>query len=147
MIKTFRGMMSNADIDRIRLGTNNGLTGYRIKKFEALAYYPSGSSPEAILKLFTVKPPTEPDGTPTGSDTINFESPTLLAALFYEGNSNDYYTTQTVTLFDNMTFNQDIYITCYSTDNKINYYIELEQVPLSKDEATVATLKDMRGRE
>ena len=92
-------------------------------------------------------PPTEPDGTPTGSDTINFESPTLLAALFYEGNSNDYYTTQTVTLFDNMTFNQDIYITCYSTDNKINYYIELEQVPLSKDEATVATLKDMRGRE
>ena len=46
-----------------------------------------------------------------------------------------------------MTFNQDIYITCYSTDNKINYYIELEQVPLSKDEATVATLKDMRGRE
>ena len=70
MIKTFRGMMSNADIDRIRLGTNNGLTGYRIKKFEALAYYPSGSSPEAILKLFTVKPPTEPDGTPTGSDTM-----------------------------------------------------------------------------
>jgi hypothetical protein len=29
----------------------------------------------------------------------------------------------------------------------MNYYLELEQVKLDLNEATVATLKDMRGRE
>jgi hypothetical protein len=29
----------------------------------------------------------------------------------------------------------------------MNYYIELEKVKLDLNEATVATLKDMRGRE
>ena len=51
-------------------------------------------------------------------------------------------------IFDNMTFNQDIYVT-YKDDETagkfINYYIELEQVKLDLNENTVATLKDIRN--
>ena len=36
MIKTFRGKMSTGDTQRIRLSTNNGLTGYRIVKFNVM---------------------------------------------------------------------------------------------------------------
>ena len=46
-----------------------------------------------------------------------------------------------------MTFNQDIFISAAELVGSlpINYIIELEQVKLSRDEATVATLKDMRA--
>ena len=36
MIKTFRGLLGDGDIERIRLGTNDGLTGYRENKFKTL---------------------------------------------------------------------------------------------------------------
>ena len=52
-------------------------------------------------------------------------------------------------IFDNEIFNQDIYVTNYdaATGESMNYYIELEVLNLDLAEATVATLKDMRGRE
>ena len=36
MKKTFRGQLAEDDVEKIRLSTNNGLTGYRIVKFELL---------------------------------------------------------------------------------------------------------------
>ena len=52
-------------------------------------------------------------------------------------------------MFDHVKVNQDIYISHHNADgtSSCNYYIELEQMKLNLDEATVATLKDMRGRE
>tara|TARA_R110002020_G_scaffold12960_2_gene46984 strand:+ start:141 stop:578 length:438 start_codon:yes stop_codon:yes gene_type:complete len=137
-IKSFRGQLASGGIETVPLRTNTGSIGYKIKKFEALSYYPSGTSPEAVIKIYSI-----PQATAT--DTIDFNDNTLLAALFYEGNSNNYYISQVVTIFDNMKFNQDIYVTCTSTDGKMNYYIELEQDTLSIDENTVATLKDIRN--
>ena len=52
-------------------------------------------------------------------------------------------------IFDDKIINQDIYVTHMDiggSENN-NYYIELEQLSLNLSEATVATLKDMRGRE
>ena len=137
-IKSFRGLMATDSVDTISLHTNNGTTGYKIKKIQALSWYPSGTSPEVVLKIYSV--PQE-----VVTETIDFSDQTLLAVCFYEGNSNSYYTNQTDVIFDNMTFNQDIYITCYSTDNRVNYYIELEQVKLDLGEQTVATLRDIRN--
>ena len=59
------------------------------------------------------------------------------------------YSISNVIVFDQTVFNQDIYITHkdVSIGQAVNYYLELEQVKLAKDEAAVATLKDMRGRE
>ena len=37
MIKSFRGKLADGGQDTIRLGTNKGLTGYRIIKFQVIA--------------------------------------------------------------------------------------------------------------
>ena len=86
---------------------------------------------------------------PTASATINFSNPLLIAANAYiAGNASAEIYNQQV-IFDDVKVNQDIYVTHTENDgtSSINYYIELEQVKLNLNEATVATLKDMRGRE
>jgi hypothetical protein len=51
------------------------------------------------------------------------------------------------TIFDNIKFNQDIYITLKNSSYtaEINYYMELEKSDLALDEQTVATLKNIRN--
>lgn len=144
MNKSFRGELATAGVDHIRLSTKQGLVGYRIIKFQAVSTAPAAFSPEAILKLFRT-PQTAGDG--SKEFKILFNDPNLIGAIFYENNQNNVAEGQNVIIFDNETFNQDIYVTCGSTDGAINYYLELEQVKLDLNEATVATLKDMRGRE
>ena len=68
---------------------------------------------------------------------------------FNENSSSQSTFGGTSIIFDNMTFNQDIYITHKDDDGgqPINYYIELEQVKLDLNENTVATLKDIKNIE
>ena len=97
---------------------------------------------ENSIKIFTV-------AQTSASVAVNFNDPTLLAATMIWSNTSQVYVHESNIIFDSMVFNQDIYITNFDTagSGSINYYLELEQVKLSIDEATVATLKDMRGRE
>ena len=140
-IKSFRGLIADESIVIVPLSTNNGSTGYRIKKLQVMPE--SDNSIEAILKIFTI-PQT------TASKNIDFSDNTLLGAVYFSmhHSSGSYPEDQTV-VFDNMTFNQDIYITlkCANDIAPLNYYIELEQVSLALDENTVATLKDIRNIE
>jgi len=143
MIKSFRALLPTGDKDTIRLSTNNGMTGYRIKKFQLMPDAPGTSSYELIVKLWTNEQETV-------DSTIDFSNSELLAAAFLEGdNSTNQSTDFLSVIFDNVIFNQDIFITCKNENgaNGANYYLELEQVRLDLSEATVATLKDMRGRE
>ena len=50
-------------------------------------------------------------------------------------------------IFDQEIFNQDIFVThkIRNGTGSVNYYIELEQISLTLDENTVATLKDIRN--
>ena len=139
-IKSFKGKIANGAIETIALSTNDGSIGYTIKKFQAISASPAGSSPEAVLKIYKI-PQT------TADLAIDFSDNTLIGTIFYEGNNNNTTLTEQVIIFDNEIFNQDIYITCSSTDGAMNYYIELEQIKLSLDENTVATLKDIRNIE
>ena len=143
MIKTFRGKLASSDIQKIRLGTNNGLMGYKINKFQLFPPTPGTTSYENVVQVLT----EEPD---SASATVTFDNPLLLASAYMEGNASNQYNDMINVVFDHVKFNQDIYVTNYDVDGDteaVNYYLELEQVKLSKDEATVATLKDMRGRE
>jgi len=138
MIKSFRGLMADGDIDTIRLSTNNGLTGYKINKFQLFPAV-QDSAKDNLVTIHSVKQTAV-------TTSANYNSPTLLAtAVLYNGT----YEVQNIVVFDNTTFNQDIYITNYDSigSNAMNYYLELEQVKLELNEATVATLKDMRGTE
>ena len=143
MIKSFRGQLADGESETIRLHTNNGLTGYRIVKFQCITEEPGASNVVHVTKLYTID--TAEVTTPTG--TIDFDNPLLLGVNYYrDGTTTERNNDETV-IFDNVKFNQDIYITHYdqASNKAINYYLELEQVKLSVDEATVATLKDMRG--
>jgi len=144
MIKSFRGLLADGGQDTIRLSTNNGLTGYKIKKFDIINNVPGTLDHESVVKIYT-REQTTIDG------TVNFEDGGLLGVAFRSGDatSNNYPEDITV-IFDNTVFNQDVFITHKEVSGNaalMNYYLELEQVKLDLGEATVATLKDMRGTE
>ena len=144
-IKSFRGQLADGGQERIRLSTNDGKTGYLVRKFQTMSVSPGIEQHESITQLFAEKVGT----VPTGSATVDFRNPLLLAANVYiSGNASAEVYNQQV-IFDSVKVNQDIYVTHTENDgtSAINYYIELEQVKLDLNEATVATLKDMRGRE
>ena len=140
MIKSFRGQLASGGQDTIRLSTVRGETGYRIVKFDIFTLSPGiGSEAEHVVKVYKQKRDAV-----TG--TVNFNNELLIGVGFLPVKTSVFATQQVVT-FDNVVFNQDVYVT--HTDNggnavAVNYHIELEQVKLSLDEATVATLKHMR---
>ena len=140
-IKSFRGKIADGAIDTVSLHTNNGSMGYRIKKFELVTANPGGANAEHVVKLFTV-PQTTVD------NLIDFSDQTLLAIGLATNAATGYgsfYNERII--FDNMTFNQDIFVAHHEnhSSESVNYYIELEQVKLRLDENTVATLKDIRN--
>lgn len=142
MIKTFRGILSDGGQDTIRLSTVDGMTGYKIHKFQIFAEHPGTVNYENVVKLFKV----EQDSV---TDDVNFSDSRLLGVAYLESRSLSAsgHAENNNVVFDQETFNQDIFITHKDADTgtKCNYYLELEQVRLDLGEATVATLKDMRG--
>ena len=141
MNKTFKGSLEDGQELRVRLSTNNGLTGYKIIKFQL---FPTNYNvtDEYNSRVYTV--PGKANNT-----TFDFNDPQLLVAAYFE-NSNgvDPVSKDAVVVIDNKIINQDIFVQHKSqSGNSCNFYMELEQVKLDLNEATVATLKDMRGRE
>ena len=140
-IKSFRGKLADGAIDIISLHTNNGSVGYRIKKLQLFGQQPGTLDQESTVKVYSV-PQT------TGTSSVDFSDNTLLAVGYVETDQAQTFSPgQSVVVFDNTTFNQDIYITHVEDKATLscNYYIELEQVKLDLNENTVATLKDIRN--
>jgi len=141
-IKTFRGKIADDTQDTIILRTNNGSTGYRIVKFQAMTGGdPTSTTVEATLAIYKVSQTTN-------VATVDFSDQTLLGAILYNDSSSASYPDSQSVIFDQEIFNQDIYITNKGdATNKgpMNYYIELEQIRLDLNENTVATLKDIRN--
>ena len=143
MIKTFRGKMEDDVQDTIVLHTNDGSLGYRIVKFQVLTAAPGTANLEHVLKIYKVSQ-SSIDG------TIDFSDNTLLACAVTQDYTAAYQLgwNQHI-IFDQEVFNQDIYIThkeIVGNALACNYYLELEQFKLDKNENTVATLKDIRNR-
>jgi hypothetical protein len=140
MIKSFRGQLLDGGQETIRLSTNRGEIGYRIKKFQVIDDEPGEIEVEIVAKIYT----REQDAV---NNTVNFADPTLLAMAFYANQGNQSIVSSEVAIFDNVPVNQDIFVSASSLEGtpKINYYLELEQIKLDLNESTVATLKDMRG--
>jgi len=140
MIKTFRGLLADGGQDRIRLQTIKGKVGYRIVKFELMDAAPGATNAEFVTKIYKTLQSTI-DG------AVNFTDTDLLAAatlVMQTSPSNNQ--TPLAVIFDNEIFNQDIYITNVDVDgsNPLNYYLELEVIPLDDAGAEYTTLKDMR---
>ena len=143
-IKAFKGQIADRGVDTVVLHTNNGSTGYRIKKF---IVFPAGATAaynyESFVSIFKTPPGDAPaDATPDFSDS------TLIACAYFTQSSSGAANPEDLNVvFDNEIFNQDIYISHSNSDGAaaINYYIELEQITLDLNENTVATLKNIRN--
>jgi len=140
MIKTFRSRLAANGQDRIRLQTIKGKVGYRLIKFQLLGIDcdEDMETTVAIYKKFQ----------DTITANIDFSDSDLLAAGIYSQERNaETYPEDSTVIFDNEIFNQDIYITNKGVTytKEINYYLELEVIPLDDAGAEYTTLKDMRS--
>ena len=134
VVKTFRGLLPDGGIERIRLSTIRGKVGYRIVKLQLMPGSPGAADYDSVVTV--MKKTFSP------SATIDLTDSDVLAVGYF-GNSARY--NPDVIIIDNETFNQDIYIGNQDLQNNpMNYYIELEVVPLDDAGAEYTTLKDLR---
>jgi len=142
-IKSFRGLLADGGQEKIRLTTTDGLTGYKILKFELFPNRPGGTSHvESVMQIFN----TKQDTVAVANSVVDFSDGTLLAAAYLTDDVNNASGPLLISMFEQEIFNQDIYIT--HTDEagsaKANYYLELEQIKLSSVQAEVLIVKDLR---
>ena len=131
-------MLADGGQDRIRLKTKKGNVGYKIVKFQILPYSP-GVNMDSVVKINRV----DNKGVAPVS-LVDFTQVNLLAVgWFYNGT----YENDQVVVFDREIFNQDIYVEHHEDTGSysINYYIELEIIPLTDMAAEYTTIKDLRG--
>jgi len=140
MIKTFKGLIDDNGLIKIRLSTKKGKIGYRIVKFQLFPIDPISNNQESVVKIFKV---TQASAT----DKIDFSDGNLLAAGYLESdNSGSTPTfTEAAIIFDREIFNQDIYITHIEQGaDGCNYYLELEVMTLSDNATLISTIRDIR---
>lgn len=145
-ILSYKGLLTEGQIDELLLTTKKGEKGYRIVKFQLMPHvFGAGSGElESVVQIYK----TEQSA---ATEIIDFGNNRLLGAGIINNDSNaDTYPTVLTTVFDNEIFNQDIYITHknnHADAAAVNYYLELEVIKLSEDQAMVATLKDIRNND
>ena len=141
-LKTFRGQIKNDGKQKVVLHTNTGAIGYRFRKFQLMPKTPNNATEEALVTVWSTSSARDSQ---VGITSVNFASQELLCVAFFSSAAAATTNPEDITVvFDQVTFNQDIYITCASSGN-MNWYMELEQVKLDVNENTVATLKDIRN--
>ncbi len=135
-LKSFRGKLQDNTTDRIYLAGGQPGEGYRIKKFQCIA--DGFGNSEMVIKIYSKKPITPP------SNDIDFTEDDLLGAcMISQSSTGESNPEDRVIVFDNVTFNQDIYVTAAvsSSADATNYYIELEQVKLNTGEQAVINFR------
>ncbi len=141
-IITYKGKLPIGVQEKIHLSTNNGLTGYRINKFQIISSTPGVGSVEFVAKIYMTSQ------TGSESTTVDFSEPDLLAAIFYQDDQNTDKPSSTEIVLDKETFNQDIFIYITSPNGstvECNFYIELEQFKIDLNTSTFHTLKNIRN--
>ena len=145
-IISYRGLLANGGQDTINLHTNDGKTGYKVIKFQVIPENPfAAADKELVMKIYKIEQTTI-DG------VVNFSKNILLAVAIYsdsDGSAAPVTQSSDVVIFDNEIFNQDIYVTYVDKHGSQsgNYYIELEQVDLTEDQALVAIVKNLRNEQ
>lgn len=144
-ILSYRGRIADEGQDTILLETKKGEAGYRIVKFDLLPNLTGAINAELVCKVYS-----EPQTTVTAE--VDFNDTTLLAVGYFKihqdatTGSNEGSQNYAV-IFDNIIFNQDIYVTAIDTvgANVTNYHLELERTKLSEHEAMVTTIQSIRN--
>ena len=133
-VHSFRNLLGDGGQDEINLERRNVNLAYRIVKLELMPNN-LNSNQEACVKVFREKQTTL-------VFDFDFSDTDLLAAAYYtNASAADTYSEDLTVIFDNTLFSRNIYITHENNASgvKVNYYIELEEVPVGA--ATLMQLK------
>ena len=142
-IISYRGKLADGAQDTIPLHTNDGKTGYKVVKFQVIPFKAVTSANESVIQVWKIKQTAL-------TSNIDFGDLTLLAVGVYSNQSDTtYYPDDMNIVFDNEIFNQDIYLTHVNETGSgaCNYYLELEQIDLTEDQALVAIVKNLRNEQ
>lgn len=140
---SYRSLLAHGAQDRILLSTKKGEAGYRITKFQLMADESGGHTSESMVKIYKTEQSTI-------TTAVDFSDNRLLAAGFISNHTNAYiYPPGDQIIFENEIFNQDIFVTNSDRagDAPCNYYIELEVIKLSEQQAMVATIKNIKNND
>ena len=134
MIKTFKGLIANATQHKISLSGGEEDKGFRIAEFHVMPNKPITNSQEALVQIWKVK--QDPAAL---SSEVDFSNDELLGTAIWSNNATtENYPEDLTVMFDDLVLNQDIYITCNEVSGrKMNYYLKLEEVTMSKGEQAV----------
>jgi len=126
-VHSFRGILADDDQRKIRIQGPVGAVAWRITKFEAMPNAPQSANSEAVLTVWR-------EEQTSASATIDFDNDELLAAAYVTNSTaGDSNPEDMTVIFDNSLFVRNIFVTnnCQA-GSAINYYIELEEVKVSK---------------
>ena len=140
-IKTFRGQLNDGEEKKLFLARNDGRVGYRIKEFRIIPNKPVTSANECVMQIWKTKPAAV-------SNEIDFSDQRLMGIGVYSNQTDTtYYPDDMIIIFDDIVVNQDIYITHNNASGSepCNYQLHLEEIQLSRSEATLSTLRDIRN--
>jgi len=132
-VHSFRGLLASGGQDEINLERSNVNLAYRLIKFQTVGSDPTTLRSESVTKIYREEQ--------TSIDvSINFDDTDLLGVAVYKNYEDAHRPLTQAIMFDNTLFSRNIYVTQKDTDdNPINYYIELEEVPVGA--ATLMQLK------
>ena len=139
---SFRGQLPIGIEEQIKLSTTNGKTGYKITKFQIMSSTPGTPSVEYIAQIYKTERSSNINTTP------NFSNGNLLAVVYYQDEASTHNPSSQDVIFDNETFNQDIFVNITDANGgttPCNYYIELEVMNISDNQATKLTLQSLRN--
>jgi len=134
-VHSFRGLLSSGGEEEINLERSNVNLAYRIVKFQTMSNTPGiGGGIENTTKVYKEEQSSV-------DAVVDFTDPDLLAAAYISEQDAASYPPGVIIVFDNTLFSRNIWVTSYATDgaHKVNYYIELEEVPVGA--ATLMQLK------
>jgi len=123
-VHSFRGLLADGGQDKINLERQNVNIAYRIVKFALFPGDPPGTTPrDSAVSIWR----EEQSSVVVGVDFTNTDL--LGAGLWFNGT----YETDDVVIFDNILFSRNIYVTHFDSigSGAMNYYIEIEEVPVT----------------
>ena len=139
---TYKGKLAIDVEEKIHLSTNDGLTAYRIKKFQIISSTPGVGNQELVGKIrLTVDPNVGP--------VVDLSDPDVLAVAYQVDIGNANAVASEIIIMDKETFNQDIFVQigdAASGTTPCNYYIEIEKFKVDLNTSTYHTLKNIRSR-
>ena len=126
-VHSFRGLLAHGVQDEINLERQNNNVAFRIVKFEIIGNEPfNAGTVKYVMKIYR-------ESQDSIDDSVNFGDPDLLGVSAYMETVDLDQGGYGTIIFDNTLFSRNIFITQFDNGSNAscNYYIELEEVPVS----------------